>query len=225
MALNEPPELRVRREEEGAQEVAGIPGEGRGGEGRGGEERRGEERRGEERRGEERRERRGERGEERRAGRPELFMSEIGEGKEKCSPGNGVQYWACGSGSRSLDEKSGSAAEVNKGDRGALFPSRCSAALAPQLSSGSDLTISPSRKGARSEIPVKLSEQTEIESLDYLVGPFARPVATYSGAANVKQERHNRGRRRVRARGGRSRSEEGRDEWSAASRVTATPPS
>lgn len=64
----------------------------------------------------------------------------------------------------------------------------------------------------------------EIESLDYLVGPFARPVATYSVAANVKQKLHNRGRRRVRARGGWSRSEEGRDEWSAASRVTATPP-
>lgn len=56
------------------------------------------------------------------------------------------------------------------------------------------------------------------------MGPFARPVATYSVAANVKQKLHNRGRRRVRARGGWSRSEEGRDEWSAASRVTATPP-
>lgn len=69
-------------------------------------------------------------------------MSEVGEGKEKCSPGNGVQLWACGSGSRSLDEKSASAAEVNGGDRGALFPSRCSAALAPSsalCSSGSGL--------------------------------------------------------------------------------------
>lgn len=48
-------------------------------------------------------------------------------------------------------------------------------------------------------------------------------VVTYSGAVNVKQKLHNQGRWLVSTRGGWRRSKEGRDEWSAASRVTATP--